>query len=354
MELEHGGLRPRREVRHRLDQRRDEEQQVLQGHVLAERHEVHLAIDARGSAVGRHEEGGIVVPVTPVRGALPRHKGHRLDLIAPDQEGGARLARQAPDRRHAGLIVLEVERQGGFGPQDERRPLGQCRAAQADVPVHDHVTQRRVPFLFLREVPLHDADAHRRPLLCERAVPEARPPPHAQRDDGDGRCGRGYEPAPRRDEGIHGGRARPGQQHREAVHAHEAGPLRDRQHGHLAVAEQRPGEAAPDVGASQFAGRPHGGRQQQRARAHRPAATSDRPRGEPGEQREIRHEQERHDDGQRRRKPAVHRHHAHEPIQRAGEVHQPGRPPEQKRVAGVPMARVPHRQPERREGEPRH
>ena len=88
-----------REVGHRLDDRADEEQQPLERHVLAERHQVHLAIHRADRAVGLHEKGGVVVGACgELRAAAPVD---RLDLIAADEQRRRRprgQARIAPPR----------------------------------------------------------------------------------------------------------------------------------------------------------------------------------------------------------------------------------------------------------------
>ena len=72
-----GGKRPAR-----LDQRSCEEQQLLERHVLAERHEVHLPVRSDGRAVGADQERGIVVLVWQAMPVLDAP----LNLIADEQD----------------------------------------------------------------------------------------------------------------------------------------------------------------------------------------------------------------------------------------------------------------------------
>ena len=66
-----------------LDERPDEEQQLLQRHELAERHQVHLLIHAGDRSVLPNEERGVVVRLRLV-----------IDLIAAEQQLDARLAHE--------------------------------------------------------------------------------------------------------------------------------------------------------------------------------------------------------------------------------------------------------------------
>ena len=129
------------------------------------------------------------------------------------------------------------------------------------------------------------------------------------------------------------GRAHAGHERRDAVDPEDAGELRDRQRGRLAVAEEDPGEAAEEMRPPELGRHPH----QRRGHEHAGAVHDQQPphhhREQRREQREIRDEQRVDEDRHPRLQAAVDHHHAGDPIQGAGEVHEAGRQAKAKRPA---------------------
>ena len=163
-----------------------------------------------------------------------------------------RLARQPPDRLAAHDVLLEIERRRRLGPDDERRAARERLRASSRCSVDDRVAQRRIPLVLLRRCcPARTATRTRLarasasdPSRDARSVPSTPTPRRAaatHRRDAPS-AARPRSTITQRDRGR-----RQREQRREAVDARHARELRDRQHRHLAVAEQRPREAVPDV-----------------------------------------------------------------------------------------------------------
>ena len=144
-----------------LDQRPDEEQQLLQRHELAERHQMHLLIHAGDRAVLAHEKRRVVVRLRLV-----------IHLIAAEQQLDARLAHERANPLAADRVVQERKRRGRFGPDDELRPLAGGLARHGQIRVQDGFGVRVIPLLILGNVSLNQRDAHRTSLLDQHVVLE--------------------------------------------------------------------------------------------------------------------------------------------------------------------------------------
>ena len=128
-------------------------------------------------------------------------------------------------------------------------------------------------------------------------------------------------------------RRRQREQEREAVDAGHARELSDRQHGHLAVAEQRPGKAVPDVLPAKLGCHPDRRRAQDRGtHTERPPKPSDGHGERGGKERQIRDEQRRDEERNRRWQPAERRHRLDEPVEGPGEVAGAGEQTEEERA----------------------
>ena len=198
-------------------------------------------------------------------------------------------------------VVLEVEGRRRLGPHDERRAGGERLPRHRDVLLGDRVAQRRIPLVVLRDVALEHRDADRRRRSRAGANPPDARSPRGRTPRRAPPRPRGYAIAARRRAAAPARprRAHEREQRRQSVDADDAGDLRDRQHRDLAVAEQRPGKAVPDVLPSQLGRHPgrrgqrergaaahaapaarddHGERPRGRATGRRPAARGERPR----------------------------------------------------------------------------
>ena len=126
--------RPGEKTADLLDERPDEEQQLLQRNELTKRHEVHLLIDAGDRPVLPNEKRGVVVRLRLV-----------IHLIAAEQQLDTRLAHDGANPLAAGLVVQERKRRGRLGPDDELRPLCGGLARQRQIGVQDVVGLRAHP-----------------------------------------------------------------------------------------------------------------------------------------------------------------------------------------------------------------
>ncbi len=114
-----------------------------------------------------------------------------------------------------------------------------------------------IPLLLLRNVPLNQRDLNRSSLVEQAVVLQASSAPHGHTDQhhsghahGDGRRERS------RDDDIRECRAHQCDQRGHPEYADDARKLRDGQHRSLAVPEQQPRKAAPEVGAPELASSP--------------------------------------------------------------------------------------------------
>ncbi len=191
-----------------------------------------------------------------------------------------------------------------------------------------------VPFLVLRDVALQHGNPHRRPAVEERG----RSKPHLapNRNDGDD-ADRRHGDAPSHRASIDQHKSQRCRNHREqsreAVHADKRRQLRNRQRRHLAVAEERPRKAVPDILAAKFRGHPDGRRQQERTESEPAMQKVQDERESRWKEREVGDQHAGSEDRTRRRKSTERRHRGHQPIQRACEVDGAAREAEQERAA---------------------
>src|SRR5436190_14882349 len=169
---QHGRL-PCREIRDDLDERRREEQQALHRYVLAERHEVHLAVDAAGRAVGAHQIGRVVVP----------GRDAALDLVAPEQYRHACVPGDSADRIGGRALPLEDERRRGFGPDDEAGPLGNGLTGHPQITLEDVGGPARIPLLSLLDIALNERNAERGSAAGQITARDAIAPPGGEAED---------------------------------------------------------------------------------------------------------------------------------------------------------------------------
>ncbi len=162
----------------------DEEQQPLQRHVLAERHQVHLAVDA----------GGLPRPGSSRNAELKNARGRARARTGRCRTAARRRVSRA-SWRIAGVaagVVLEQERRRRLRPDHERR-AALPRPARVSARYVSRMPAARalVPLLVLRDVALHerhaDGLARRGPARrrCTRhCAPggEPRQPAHAAAD----------------------------------------------------------------------------------------------------------------------------------------------------------------------------
>ena len=233
----HHGL-ARREIGDRSHQRGHEEQQPLERDVLAKRHEVHLAVDAGRAAVGTQDERRVVV----------RRRLAALDLIASEQEIDPGLAHDGADPIGVDTVFLEVERRRRLRPHDKPRPSTGGLPGHRQVALEDGVGSRRIPFLILRDVALHEGNAGRPTLPCQRIVAHADvSPPGYGRDEhanGHGRQRR-LPGADRHNIGQSG--VAESHERGHPIHSEQARELRNRQGSRLAVPQQDPRKPAPEM-----------------------------------------------------------------------------------------------------------
>ena len=331
------------EVGDRLDKGSREEEEALEGHILAEGDEVDLSVHACIPPGRVHQERRVVVfgPAATI------------DLVAPEQN---RDVRPSCERTHflgLGAVLFEEKRCGRLGPQNHVDPLIDCLGRQMQVVLKYVRRPPGVPLLRLVYVPLDETDANRCPRPGQVASDQPKVPPDREPDDDQEGHRERHRPfpqaavAPDRQNGQSRSHAR--DERRDTVHPGEAGHLDHRQHGHLAVTQQHPREPGQHVRASELSRDPDERRNQQRpivAGAPQPRG-GQRKRG--GENREVRDEgpvdEDRGDDVQ----APVDHHHACDPVDRPDEEHDAGNQAQDERP---PRRLAVERNQERRERDP--
>ncbi len=321
-----------RELGSGLHDRGNEEQQASRGYVFAEGDEVHLAVDGADLPIGPDEEGCVV---DPLRGTRPLLLStHLLDLVAADEQRRVPLSRQPLDGRPPDEIALEEERCRGLGPDDERGAAGQRLAGHRQVLRGDLSCAGGVPLDLLRDVRLQHRHPDRLPCLQQGRV--AQPPLAPDGADGhknhSSRTKRQAVPSSSGGE-IRCGSPRPREQRGQSVDPGQARQLGNRQPRDLAVAEERPRKAVPDVLASELRGNPCRRRQQRGGGSEGPRKPAHHEGKHAGEKREVGNEQQGDDEGQRRRQPAKGRHRLDEPVEGASEVDGAGSQSQRERAA---------------------
>ncbi len=322
MAVDRQQLRPcsRRERSHLLGQGRGEEQQLLQRHVFAKRHQMHLAVNAGRRPVRSNDERRVVVP----------HRRSALDLIAAEQQRDSCLAGQRPQLHRARGVLLEHEGRRGLRPEHELSPFENGPARVSDVILENSGRVARIPFDRLIDVALHQAEPNRIAFSRPRTRGYTSAPPD-RRDEHDGEhAGQRHEGTEAPLESCHDSRADRCDQQRNTVNADEAGQLRDRQNTGLAIPEEHPRKAGQHLRSSDFVRNPDDRRGHQTERAE----PSNQPRADQPEhrrkQRQIADQRGVYRHGSPARQVAVGGHDVRNPIQRAGEINRSGQPSEQK------------------------
>ena len=108
--------------------------------------------------VGLNEKCGVVIALRRLGPVTLR--ADRLDLVAADEQGHARVSRQLTDGGAPEQVVLEIEGRGRLRPHDERRARSDRLPGHGQIPVGDGAGQRRIPLVFLGDVPLQHRDSN--------------------------------------------------------------------------------------------------------------------------------------------------------------------------------------------------
>ena len=251
---------------------------------------MHLLVHVGNRAVLPDEKRGVVVRLRPM-----------IHLIAAKQQLDAGLAHERANPLAADRVVQKRKRRGRLGPDDELRAFGGGLARQRQIRVENRPGMRVIPLLLLRNVSLNQRDTNGAPLVDERIVLEAMIAPDRNADQGCRSDPNGHDrPARSRDHDVRERRADERDQCGHAEDADDARELRDRQHRGLAVPEQQPRKAAPEIRAAQLCRHPDGRREQNRAPSVLGAEPSEAQRKQRGKQRQIRDEQRGDHDADRR------------------------------------------------------
>ena len=239
----------------------------LQGHVLAEGHELDLV-------VSRDELPRRVEQLRPdVDAALLR--GERLEVVVAEEEVDPPPPHRLPQEPGQSGLLVEEEGHGGLRPHDE--PGARVGGLLGELQVPPDVRRGVLghPLVLLPDAPLHepDRDAPRlRDRLLHLPAAPAPGPAHQERHRGERRAPRRHARRHRRARQQCRDRA---DEERDPVDRRDRGDLGEGQEIVLAVAEERPGEREEGVGAGVL----EPGPQRPGRRGVRPARTS--PRGAP-------------------------------------------------------------------------
>ena len=255
---QHRHLLPRREVRHRLHQRLHEEQQRAQRHVLAEGHELDLAVD-RSHRAGRVEQHRRVVVAIGTAA---------LDLVGAEQQRHAGGAHEGTNGFALDRVLVEEVGRGRFGPEHDGGAGRRGLARERGVLAADLASHLRIPFVGLRDVRLHEPHDRGRAVARKGRVGD--PPRAPGRHGHEQRRRRATE----RDPVARRAGDRPGheaalrdQEERHAVNADHAGELCHGQQRDDGAAQRNPRESAQHVPARELPRHPERRGQQQPAGA---------------------------------------------------------------------------------------
>ncbi len=239
-----------------------EGQPPAQGHVFAERHQVGLVVALADDAVGRHQEGAVIV-VHLV--ALPGEIG------AADDEGGPGLLNPAADHTGQHFVMMHVKGGGRFGPDHQIGVPFRRLQREFNVFFGGRYLKGRIPLDGLGDIALNDGDfdagCRHRPFFnlddAHLSIDESGGD-DAQGEPSPRQCRSAVDPvslptlvaAPEHDQEQRG--IDHHQNERNAVYARDIRHLDQRAKSVLGMAQKTPGKAGQQVAAQVLQSRQEG------------------------------------------------------------------------------------------------